>query len=415
MPFNVQELGRIAAESIGARSCVSISKLAEGGFNKIFKLTMDNGSAVIARIPYPNAELSFKTMASEAATMDFVSLIVLNCSDITFSCLLSKQVRTILDIPVPRVLAWSGKGDNSVGSEYIIIQRAPGTQLGEVWKDMEIDKKLQILDEIVAIEKKLLSLSFSRYVALFWSMQHRSLTETNYGNLYFVSDTFQGCENVEVSGNISAAQKSDAEQRFVIGPVADSSSCDGERANLPIDRGPCEFSYQNIRILLELIYHIGEDPFSYLKCIATREIAWLQEYSPPKPSQGIALLPGNKNMVKPTLWHQDMHASNIFVNDDKITSLIDWQDVWAGPLFLQARCPRLVDYKGEIMLKLPETYRALDDGDEKTRIRTQVEKSIIIWSYKTNSDGLLRDEGYKRYLARKYGMARASTYIYTTS
>jgi len=70
--FNVSELMKIAAKSTGAQTCVSISKLAEGGFNKVFRLVMDDGNIVIARIPNPNAGPLFKTTASEVATMDFV-------------------------------------------------------------------------------------------------------------------------------------------------------------------------------------------------------------------------------------------------------------------------------------------------------------------------------------------------------
>lgn len=57
-----------------------MTKLAEGGFNKVFRLVMDNDSIVIARIPNPNAGPPFKTTASEVATMDFVSK--LNDSDL---------------------------------------------------------------------------------------------------------------------------------------------------------------------------------------------------------------------------------------------------------------------------------------------------------------------------------------------
>lgn len=73
------------------------------------------------------------------------------------------------------------------------------------------------------------------------------------------------------------------------------------------------------------------------------------------------------------------------MNGEKVTSLIDWQDVWAGPLFLQAKHPRLVDYDGEMMLKLPENYEALEDEDEKARIQTQVEKSIVLRAYETDT------------------------------
>lgn len=71
--FDVAELKRIAVESTGAKSCNSMVKLAEGGYNKVFKLVMDNGVVAIARIPTPNPGPLFKTTASEVATMDFVS------------------------------------------------------------------------------------------------------------------------------------------------------------------------------------------------------------------------------------------------------------------------------------------------------------------------------------------------------
>lgn len=77
--FNVPELKKIAVSSIGAQSCVSMIKLAEGGFNKVFRLVMDNGSIVIARIPIPNVGPPFMTTASEVATMDFVCDLI-NCN-----------------------------------------------------------------------------------------------------------------------------------------------------------------------------------------------------------------------------------------------------------------------------------------------------------------------------------------------
>ena len=70
--FNVPELQRVAAASVRARECVSMRKLAEGSFNKVFRLIMDNGRVAIARIPNPNAGPAYYTTASEVATMDFV-------------------------------------------------------------------------------------------------------------------------------------------------------------------------------------------------------------------------------------------------------------------------------------------------------------------------------------------------------
>lgn len=72
--FNVAEIKRIAAESVGSLQCVEMTKLAEGGFNKVFRLIMDDGKRAVARIPTPGAGHAFYTTASEVATMEFVSL-----------------------------------------------------------------------------------------------------------------------------------------------------------------------------------------------------------------------------------------------------------------------------------------------------------------------------------------------------
>lgn len=55
------------------------------------------------------------------------------------------------------------------------------------------------------------------------------------------------------------------------------------------------------------------------------------------------LLLQDENMALSTLWHSDIYATNLFVNESRITSLIVWQASWAGPLILQARHSRLPD------------------------------------------------------------------------
>ena len=157
---------------------------------------------------------------------------------------------------------------------------------------------------------------------------------------------------------------------------------------------------------------IGSDHVDYLKAISRREIAWLNNYATIKPDHSVVvksdaqlsveahialykkfmnvadfLLPNKKSYVAATLWHWDIHASNLFINADtnEISGLIDWQDSWVGPLFLQARHPRLVDYNGEIQLRLPDSFKAIADKDEKAKIRAKVERSILIWSYENDT------------------------------
>jgi hypothetical protein len=92
-------------------------------------------------------------------------------------------------------------------------------------------------------------------------------------------------------------------------------------------------------------------------------------------------------LSKPVLWHCDLRPENIFVQNDRITSVIGWQHAWVGPLFLQARSPPLVAYNGEKMLRLPEYYETLDeerDLEEIERLEDQVDRSIILHYYESN-------------------------------
>jgi len=72
-PGTVPQLQTLAAQAIGSQTCVSITKLAEGGFNKGFRLGMSDDRSILACIPNPNAGPAFYTTASEVATMEFVS------------------------------------------------------------------------------------------------------------------------------------------------------------------------------------------------------------------------------------------------------------------------------------------------------------------------------------------------------
>ncbi|OAL34316.1 hypothetical protein AYO20_06369 [Fonsecaea nubica] len=215
---------------------------------------------------------------------------------------------------------------------------------------------------------------------------------SSYGNLYFATDAFPGCEKAEIDGNALQSEREETAKRFVIGPVVDTQFWSQGRDAIDVDRGP------------------WKKPEDYLKAIGHREFSWIRQYATPKPSHGPfsvpgaqntpsshvalyekflavadSLLPKRQDLVRPTLWHWDIHAPNLFVHDGKVTSLIDWQDVWAGPLLLQARHPRLIRYDGEVILKLPEHYDALVDKEEKARIRSQVESSLVLWVYESQT------------------------------
>lgn len=53
--FNVEALKKVSAQACDAQTVVGIEKIAEGSYNKIFNIKVDNGKEVIARIPTPLA------------------------------------------------------------------------------------------------------------------------------------------------------------------------------------------------------------------------------------------------------------------------------------------------------------------------------------------------------------------------
>jgi hypothetical protein len=81
-----------------------MTKLPEGSHNKCFLFQMDNDVQVVTRIPNPFLPRKIET-ASEVATLDFL--------------------RNELNIPVPKVYAWSDSMDEDVGVEYIIMEKHP--------------------------------------------------------------------------------------------------------------------------------------------------------------------------------------------------------------------------------------------------------------------------------------------------
>ena len=96
------------------------------------------------------------------------------------------------------------------------------------------------------------------------------------------------------------------------------------------------------------------------------------------------LPPTDPDIVTSNLWHTDLHSGNLYIEGNRITSIIDWQSMWAGPLFIQARHPRLVNHQGEIVLKLPKNFRDLGD-DEKARVKGRVANSIVLHLYELNT------------------------------
>ena len=212
--FDVRALEDVAATAMGVerrRGNIRIQKIAEGASNKVF-IAVGQGKRAIIKIPDPVVPSQLVT-ASEVATLDYL--------------------RTELEIPVPKVFAWSTTSDNPVGCEYIIMEEASGDALNTVWPTLEVDKKFAVIDGILSLQDRLLQ---------------GSVELGGYGSLYFAEDAVAlGMSNHVLVTKTSA--------RFCLGPLATQDFLDLRVIAAGVDRGPCNspryYQFEDILITRE--------------------------------------------------------------------------------------------------------------------------------------------------------------------
>ncbi|KAF2430751.1 hypothetical protein EJ08DRAFT_611676, partial [Tothia fuscella] len=315
--FNVAALVEAAATAVGdgTKSCVKILKCIEGSCNKALLLTMDDGTEVLAKLPNPNAGPSFYTTASQVATHQFL--------------------REILDLPVPRIYAYSADSSNAVGAEYIIEDKAAGQPLSDVWYSWSEESQTRLVSQLVDIETKLASLSFRSHGCLYYK---KDLVQRGIPVRHFYAPllhpTSLKCDHISL-------------QEYTIGPSVTAALWEDERATMEsLDRGP------------------WWNPLAYMKSIVTNEKLWAENHAVPRsnsygPTNGIQSPQGYISLLERylqlmpymapaptpmTLFHPDLHMDNIFVDPEtkKIACIIDWQTTLIAEPYFQPNYPKML-------------------------------------------------------------------------
>ncbi|KAB8277333.1 kinase-like domain-containing protein [Aspergillus minisclerotigenes] len=193
--FNISELKRLAAVAVQQKEddVAGFEKLAEGGFNRSFKITMRDGFQFVARIPYPVTEPKFLVVASEVATIDFLRS---------------------HGIPVPKIFGYSAVADNSAGTEYIFMELVQGQNLGDIWFTLSEQERITLVTKLVQLESRLFGLRFPAS-----------------GSLYYYDDLPAHDYPVIVPSPNSTC-------RFCIGPDTSLGLWYEKRLNLSVERGP---------------------------------------------------------------------------------------------------------------------------------------------------------------------------------
>ncbi|KAK2760891.1 hypothetical protein FQN54_002131 [Arachnomyces sp. PD_36] len=358
-PFDIEQLKQTAAKSVNAKSCISMTKLSEGSYNKAFSLIMDNGVQVVARIPNPYLPQRVST-ASEVATLDFL--------------------RNELEIPVPQVFAWSSDKDQPVGAEYIIMEKAPGQELWKSWPSMDVSEKVDVVSQLAKIQAKVCSVDFKYY-----------------GSLYY-----RGTDDHQHIPGVPS--------RFCIGPSSAIQFWEADRTAIDKYRGP------------------WSSPLSYAEDVANREINWIGRYAKPRdpsdplrqstsqesPDCHIQLLdkylkvlphviPRDRNLYRSTIWHTDLHSGNIFVEQNKIVSIIDWQGCTSLPLFLNCKMPKFLKFNAPPLFDLPPAANLTTEEKRETLTRYQLTQlqTFYISKFKSLDSSILQALSYPHAIIRQ--------------
>ncbi|KAL5522495.1 hypothetical protein ACEPAG_8511 [Sanghuangporus baumii] len=359
--FNVDGLCRLAAQSVDRSpdDVVDLEKLAEGGFNRVFLVTMRGGFQMLARIPYPVMVPKYFAVASEVATMSYLRS---------------------SGLPIPRVYGYSPESDNVAETEYIFMEFLRGTKLADIWFELKEEEIISVFRQLAELESKMMTIAFPAG-----------------GSLYYTQDM------EKVAGRPGIPLE---DTRFCVGPDTRLPLWYGRRSQLVVDRGPYKSSDA-------ALVRAAEKELAYLKEFGRPLLPFQRmrregyQYQEQPPSDHIenlnrylliapSLIPRNPILSRFSIRHPDLQEGNIFVSrspdsDLRVVGLIDWQHAPILPLFLLAGIPGHFQNYGDPdseSMTPPLLPEGLDGLDETARDREKelYRRRLVHYHYVKNTE-----------------------------
>ncbi|KAI0045349.1 kinase-like protein [Auriscalpium vulgare] len=296
-----------------AQAPCTITFFAEGGFNKLYDIKAPARNCLI-RVALP-VEPRRKTL-SEVATIEFVRQ---RCTEL-----------------VPRVLAYDACTDaqvNSLGFEWMIMEKLPGTVLEERWNEISWEAKEQLVKTLVGIIGRLHDHPLS-----------------GIGNIYPPQE-----------GALTPAPTPAVDRIVAMAFFWDKHS------DQDVPRGPFHSSHDWLAARLAFVLNdaaetlrTSEDEDDREEAVETQEAAQRLARLLPR------LFPLHADGDEPErtiIHHDDLSFHNLLVDDaGRLTGIVDWECVSALPLWKACQLPSFLVGRARAERPDAELYAVDEDG-----------------------------------------------------
>lgn len=321
-------------QSFWPSSTVKVGFLAQGAFNKIYEVSIDD-DCFIMRVSLP-VDPHYKTR-SEVATMDWV--------------------RRITRLPVPEIITYESSPENPIGFEWILMTKMPGRPLGEVWRSLPFSGKSRLVREC-AIQSACL---FRHQLQGIGNIYGES-SGVQYSLSTNKSPPSRGPVNTKISAP-AKAQGSDGTSHLLgnkcphaalpeVGRIVSMQFFWGSRIHRDIHRGPFRSSkdWMAARLMLsQLDCHSSLDKYSTGRPDsdedeiedATRTLQIIDQLNSLLP----LMFPTSGDDFEPSvIFHDDLSKHNILVDDvGQLAGALDWECVSALPLWKACYYPSFLE------------------------------------------------------------------------
>lgn len=374
---------------------IEVDFFAEGAFNKLYTVRSPHILRYyLMRVTLP-VEPFFKT-ESERATLAYI--------------------RKYTSVPVPRVIAYDSSSENSLGFEWLLLEKINGIPLSEAWENMDFDSKSTLSREMAHTLQQLYDLRFREIGNLYFSSVRNQVIDrilsseaaesndsTNANGQAVLDSGNEDTDYFETQRDFTSSDSTvtvdrDIGTEFIVGRIVSPWFFRDKRVLLPTHRGPFSSSYElmmaKTEIQIERIKNLSPLPTDEYFSETDEELADHQDEVLMTCYDLLSLVPSyfpslDRRKEINTLYHSDLSDRNIIVdpNTYKITGIVDWESVSICPSWETSDYPHFL--KGIVISEPPPPAGPEVDEEALTEIRKDWEKVLLRRQYLKD----LRDAG----------------------